>query len=129
MSQRIIRQLVPIFLILILGFLITLFFIDRIQLCFNLLTCLVLGVIFLGSTILVNYRIEKTPKRFVSNFLVMTTLQLLAFLSYEVILIVQGERFWVTIHALVICNLLIVVQSINLSRLNLNFSEEDIEQV
>ena len=71
----------------------------------------VLLFIFFGSTILVNYRIEKNPKRFIGNFLVMTTLQLLAFLTYELILIFQGETWWVAIHALGNCIILIVLQA------------------
>ena len=91
---------------------------------YNLLNASVLLFIFLGSTVLVNYKIEKNPKRFIGNFLVMTTLQLLAFLIYELILIFQGEMWWVAIQALVNCIILIVIQSINLAKLSLEPSEE-----
>ena len=86
-----------------------------------------MAFIFLGSTILVNFKIHNNPKRFIGNFLVMTTLQLLAFLIYELVLIFQEGNWWVALHALFICLILIVFQSIDLSKLKLDSSEEGIE--
>ena len=86
-----------------------------------------MAFIFLGSTILVNFKIHNNPKRFIGNFLVMTTLQLLAFLIYELVLIFQGGNWWVALHALLLCLILIVFQSIDLSKLKLDSSEEGIE--
>ena len=124
MIQRVISQLIPLFVWILFGIIITSVFIHQVSLFHNLLSSVVLLFIFLGSTILVNYRIEKNPRRFIANFLVMTTLQLLAFLTYELILIFQGESWWVAIHALANCIVLIVLQSINLGRLKLEPSEE-----
>ena len=127
MIQRVISQLIPIFVWILVSSILTSVFMHQVSLFHNLLSSFVLLFIFLGSTILVNYRIEKNPKRFVGNFLVMTTLQLLAFLTYELILIFQGEMWWVAIHALGNCIVLIVLQSINLGRLKLEPSEEGVE--
>ena len=124
MIQRVISQLIPLFIWIFFSIIITSVFIDHVSFFHNLLSSVVLLFIFLGSTILVNYRIEKNPRRFIANFLVMTTLQLLAFLTYELILIFQGESWWVAIHALANCIVLIVLQSINLGRLKLEPSEE-----
>jgi hypothetical protein len=127
MIQRIIRQLTPLIIWLVVSSILTSVLIHEVSLFHNLLSSLVLLFIFFGSTILVNYKIEKNPKRFIGNFLVMTTLQLLAFLIYELILIFQGEMWWVALHALVKCIILIVLQSINLARLNLEPSEKRVE--
>jgi len=127
MIQRIIRQLTPLIIWLVVSSILTSVLIHEVSLFHNLLSSLVLLFIFFGSTILVNYKIERNPKRFIGNFLVMTTLQLLAFLIYELILIFQGEMWWVALHALVKCIILIVLQSINLARLNLEPSEKRVE--
>ena len=127
MIQRVINQFIPLFVWILLSSIITFVFIHKVSLFHNLLSSGVLLFIFLGSTILVNYKIEKNPNRFIGNFLVMTTLQLLAFLIYELILIFQGNVWWVAIHALGKCIVLIVLQSINLGRLKLESSDEGIE--
>lgn len=127
MIQRIINQFIPICSWLLVSFVLTFTFIHHVSLFYNALNSFVLLLIFFGSTTLVNYRIEKNPQRFIGNFLVMTTLQLLAFLSYELILIYQGETHWIVIHALINCIVLIIIQSINLSRLNLDPSKEGVE--
>ena len=127
MIQRIIKQLIPLYSLILISFILTYLFFSYVSLYYNVLSSIVLAFIFLGSTILVNYKIDKNPKRFVGNFLVMTTLQLLSFLSYEVVLILQGGRWWVTLHPLVICIILIVIQSINLARLELESPQERIE--
>ena len=127
MIQRIIKQLIPLYSFILISFVLTYLFFSYVSIYYNVLSSIVLAFIFLGSTILVNYKIDKNPKRFVGNFLVMTTLQLLSFLSYEVVLILQGGRWWVTLHPLVICIILIVIQSINLARLELESPQERIE--
>ena len=127
MIQRIIKQIIPLYSLILISFILTYLFFSYVSLYYNVLSSIVLAFIFLGSTILVNYKIDKNPKRFVGNFLVMTTLQLLSFLSYEVVLILQGGRWWVTLHPLVICIILIVIQSINLARLELESPQERIE--
>lgn len=127
MIQRIIRQLTPLFIWLVVSSILTSILIHQVSLFHNLLSSFVLLFIFLGSTILVNYKIEKNPKRFIGNFIVMTTLQLLAFLIYELILIFQGAMWWAALHALVKCIVLIILQSIYLARLNLEPSKEGIE--
>ena len=127
MIQRVISQLIPLFVWILFGIIITSIFIHQVSLFHNLLSSVVLLFIFLGSTILVNYRIEKNPRRFIGNFIVMTTLQLLAFLTYELILIFHGETWWVAIHALANCIVMILLQSINLGRLKLEPSEEGVE--
>ena len=119
MIQRIIKQLIPIFLWILFSSVLTYLFIEQISFYFNILNSLVLFSIFTGSTILVNYKIHQNPTRFIGNFLVMTTLQLLAFLSYELVLILKSGSWWIILQALVICLVLIVIQSINLSKLKL----------
>ena len=127
MVQRIIKQYTPLLALVLVSFILTDVFIPKISHNYNLLSSFVLSCIFLGSTILVNFKILNNPKRFIGNFLVMTTLQLLAFLIYELVLIFQGENWWVALHALLLCLILIVFQSINLSKLKLESSEEGIE--
>ena len=127
MVQRIIKQYTPLLALVLVSFILTDVFIPKISHNYNLLSSFVLSCIFLGSTILVNFKILNNPKRFIGNFLVMTTLQLLAFLIYELVLIFQGRNRWVALHALLLCLILIVFQSINLSKLKLESSEEGIE--
>ena len=127
MIRRILKQFIPLLALVLVSFIITDVFIQKISLHQNILSSFVLTFIFLGSTTLVNFKINNNPKRFIGNFLVMTTLQLLAFLIYELVLIFQGGNWWEALHALLICLLLIVVQSINLSKLKLESSEEGIE--
>ncbi len=127
MIQRIIKQFTPLLALILISFIITDLFIQKLSLYQNILSSFVLSFIFLGSTALVNFKINNNPKRFIGNFLVMTTLQLLAFLIYELVLIFQGGNWWAALHALLLCLLLIVVQSINLSKLKLELPEESIE--
>ena len=127
MIQRIIKQFTPLLALILISFILTDLFIQKINFHQNVLSTIVLSFIFLGSTVLVNFKINNNPKRFIGNFLVMTTLQLLAFLIYELVLIFQGGNWWAALHALFICLLLIIVQSINLSKLKLESSEEGIE--
>jgi len=116
MIQRIIKQFTPLLALILISFILT-----------DLFSTIVLSFIFLGSTVLVNFKINNNPKRFIGNFLVMTTLQLLAFLIYELVLIFKGGNWWEALHALLICLLLIVVQSITLSKLKLESSKEGVE--
>ncbi|MDG2153592.1 MAG: hypothetical protein P8K10_06620 [Crocinitomicaceae bacterium] len=127
MIQRIIKQYTPILALVLVSFILTDLYIQKISLYHNIFSSFVLSFIFLGSTVLVNFKIKNNPKRFIGNFLVMTTLQLLAFLIYELVLIFQGGNWWAALHALFICLLLIIVQSINLSKLKLESSEEGVE--
>ena len=127
MVQRIIKQYTPLLVLVLVSFILTDLFIPKISHYYNLLSSFILAFIFLGSTILVNFKIHNNPKRFIGNFLVMTTLQLLAFLIYELVLIFQEGNWWVALHALFICLILIVFQSIDLSKLKLDSSEEGIE--
>ena len=122
MIQRIIRQFILIAVWILVSIILTHVLIHQVSTFYNLLNASVLLFIFLGSTVLVNYKIEKNPKRFIGNFLVMTTLQLLVFLIYE--LIFQGDMGWEALQALVNCIILIVIQSINLAKLSLEPSEE-----
>lgn len=127
MVQRIIKQYTPLLVLVLVSFILTDLFIPKISHYYNLLSSFILAFIFLGSTILVNFKIHNNPKRFIGNFLVMTTLQLLAFLIYELVLIFQEGNWWVALHALLLCLILIVFQSIDLSKLKLDSSEEGIE--
>ena len=76
MIQRIISQFILIAAWILVSIILTHVFIHQVSTFYNLLNASVLLFIFLGSTVLVNYKIEKNPKRFIGNFLVMTTLQL-----------------------------------------------------
>jgi hypothetical protein len=127
MIQRIIKQFTPLLALILISFILTDLFIQKINFHQNVLSTIVLSFIFLGSTVLVNFKINNNPKRFIGNFLVMTTLQLLAFLIYELVLIFKGGNWWEALHALLICLLLIVVQSITLSKLKLESSKEGVE--
>ena len=100
MVQRIIKQYTPLLVLVLVSFILTDLFIPKISHYYNLLSSFILAFIFLGSTILVNFKIHNNPKRFIGNFLVMTTLQLLAFLIYELVLIFQEGNWWVALHAL-----------------------------
>ena len=127
MIQRIIKQFTPLLALILISFILTDLFIQKISFLHNVLSSVVLSFIFLGSTALVNFKINNNPKRFIGNFLVMTTLQLLAFLIYELVLIFQGGNWWAALHALLICLSLIIVQSINLSKLKLEPPKEGVE--
>ena len=79
MIQRIIRQFILIAVWILVSIILTHVLIHQVSTFYNLLNASVLLFIFLGSTVLVNYKIEKNPKRFIGNFLVMTTHSCLSF--------------------------------------------------
>jgi len=62
MIQRIIRQFILIVIWILISIILTNVFIHQVSTIYNLLNASVLLFIFLGSTVLVNYKIEKNPK-------------------------------------------------------------------
>lgn len=82
----------------------------------NLMNVGFLFLLFTFSWLLVHVRIENDPKRFVGNFMVMTVLQFLAFLIYELILLFNIGSWAPIIHALILCIVLVVLQAIALSQ-------------
>tara|TARA_B110000027_G_C15944443_1_gene222753 strand:- start:332 stop:568 length:237 start_codon:yes stop_codon:yes gene_type:complete len=73
-------------------------------------------VLFTFSWLFVHIRIQNDPHRFVGNFMIMTVLQFLAFLGFELVLVLQGALWIQVIHALGVCAVLLVVQTIALAK-------------
>ena len=82
----------------------------------NLVNSCFLLILFTFSWFLVHLRIQHNPKRFIGNFMIMTVLQFLAFLVFELVLVFQGAALIQVIHALCLCTLLLIIQSISLAK-------------
>ena len=82
----------------------------------NLLNVSFLGFLFTFSWLFVHIKVQSDPKRFVGNFMIMTVLQFLAFLIYELILLFKIGSWTPIIHALMLCIVLIVLQAMALSK-------------
>jgi hypothetical protein len=82
----------------------------------NLMNVGFLFLLFTFSWLLVHVRIENDPKRFVGNFMVMTVVQFLAFLIYVLVLVVNKTTWIQVIHALILCLILVVLQTMALAK-------------
>lgn len=80
----------------------------------NILNSVFLMVLFTCSWLFVHIGVQNNPKRFVVNFMIMTVMQFLAFLTFELILVMKHAPWIQVVHALGLCVILLIIQSIGL---------------
>jgi len=116
MIQKKIKGLKVLYIFLLCTIPVVHIYVPKLSLYVNLLNVCFLGVLFTFSWLFVHIRVESDPKRFVGNFMIMTVLQFLAFLIYELILLFNIGSWTPIIHALMLCIVLIVLQAVALSK-------------
>ena len=116
MIQKKIKGLKVLYIFLLCTIPVVHIYVPKLSLYVNLLNVCFLGVLFTFSWLFVHIRAESDPKRFVGNFMIMTVLQFLAFLIYELILLFNIGSWAPIIHALMLCIVLIVLQAVALSK-------------
>ncbi len=104
-------------LIIALGAIVTHFLFPEIDVRYNLLNSAVLFFLFFLSWEIVIFRIKDHAKRVVSNYLLMTTFRFLSFLIYVVVLIVYKVDKTAIYQVLVLCVILLIIQTIQLTKL------------
>ena len=82
----------------------------------NILNSVFLLVLYTCSWLFVHVGVRNNPKRFVVNFMIMTVMQFLAFLTFELILVMKHAPWIQVVHALVLCVILLIIQSIGLAQ-------------
>ena len=82
----------------------------------NVLNSVFLLVLFTCSWLFVHVGVQNNPKRFVVNFMIMTVMQFLAFLTFELILVMKDAPWIQVVHAVVLCVILLIIQSIGLAQ-------------
>jgi|TARA_B100000768_G_C11243231_1_gene360574 hypothetical protein len=80
----------------------------------NILNSTFLMVLFTSSWFFVHIGVQNNPKRFVVNFMIMTVMQFLAFLTFELVLVLRHAPWIQVVHALGLCIVLLIIQSISL---------------
>ena len=98
MIQKKIKGLKVLYIFLLCTIPVVHIYVPKLSLNVNLLNVCFLGVLFTFSWLFVHIRVESDPKRFVGNFMIMTVLQFLAFLIYELILLFNIGS-WAPIHS------------------------------
>jgi fatty acid desaturase len=116
MIQKKIKGLKVLYIFLLCTIPVVHIYVPKLPLNLNLINVCFLGVLFTFSWLFVHIRVESDPKRFVGNFMIMTVLQFLAFLIYELILLFNIGSWAPIIHALILCIVLVVLQAIVLSQ-------------
>lgn len=116
MIQKKLRGLYILYSLLGLLYLISQEFLPSLSPQSNLVNSIFLMVLFTFSWLIVHIRIQNDPHRFVGNFMIMTVLQFLAFLGFELVLVLKGALWIQVIHALGVCAVLLVVQTIALAK-------------
>ena len=82
----------------------------------NILNSVFLLVLYTCTWLFVHIGVRNNPKRFVVNFMIMTVMQFLAFLTFELILVMKHAPWIQVVHALVLCVILLIIQSIGLAQ-------------
>ena len=116
MIQKKIKGLKVLYIFLLCTIPVVHIYVPKLPLNLNLINVCFLGVLFTFSWLFVHIRVESDPKRFVGNFMIMTVLQFLAFLIYELILLFNIGSWAPIINALMLCIVLIVLQAVALSK-------------
>ena len=105
-----------LYAVLLFAFLVTQVSLPELSQSGNILNSVFLLVLYTCSWLFVHVGVENNPKRFVVNFMIMTVMQFLAFLTFELILVMKHAPWIQVVHALVLCVILLVTQSIGLAQ-------------
>ncbi len=110
------KGLLFLYIVLFFSFLATHVFLPDLSKSDNILNSVFLLVLYTFSWLIVHIGVQNNPKRFVVNFIIMTVMQFLAFLTFELILVIRHAPWIQVVHALVLCVILLIIQSIGLSQ-------------
>ena len=116
MIRKRFKGLFFLYAVLLFSFIVTQVSLPELSQSGNILNSVFLLVLYTCSWFFVHVGVENNPKRFVVNFMIMTVMQFLAFLTFELILVVKHAPWIQVVHALVLCVILLITQSIGLAQ-------------
>ena len=116
MIRKRFKGLFFLYAVLLFSFVVTPVFLPKFSQSGNILNSVFLLVLYTCSWLFVHVGVENNPKRFVVNFMIMTVMQFLAFLTFELILVMKHAPWIQVVHALVLCVILLITQSIGLAQ-------------
>lgn len=116
MIRKRFKGLFFLYAVLLFAFLVTQVSLPELSQSGNILNSVFLLVLYTCSWLFVHVGVENNPKRFVVNFMIMTVMQFLAFLTFELILVMKHAPWIQVVHALVLCVILLITQSIGLAQ-------------
>ena len=116
MIRKRFKGLFFLYAVLLFTFIVTQVSLPELSQSGNILNSVFLLVLYTCSWLFVHVGVENNPKRFVVNFMIMTVMQFLAFLTFELILVMKHAPWIQVVHALVLCVILLVTQSIGLAQ-------------
>ena len=116
MIRKRVKGLLFVYLVLVLAFLGSQFYLPILSQSENILNSVFLLILFTLSWLFVHFGVQNNPKRFLVNFMIMTVMQFLAFLTFELILVMKDAPWIQVVHAVVLCVILLIIQSIGLAQ-------------
>lgn len=116
MIRKRFKGLFFLYAVLLFAFVVTQVSLPEFSQSGNILNSVFLLVLYTCSWLFVHVGVENNPKRFVVNFMIMTVMQFLAFLTFELILVMKHAPWIQVVHALVLCVVLLITQSIGLAQ-------------
>ena len=116
MIRKRFKGLFFLYAVLLFTFIVTQVSLPELSQSGNILNSVFLLVLYTCSWLVVHVGVENNPKRFVVNFMIMTVMQFLAFLTFELILVMKHAPWIQVVHALVLCVILLITQSIGLAQ-------------
>ena len=116
MIRKRFKGLFFLYVVLLFAFVVTQVSLPEFSQSGNILNSVFLLVLYTCSWLFVHVGVENNPKRFVVNFMIMTVIQFLAFLTFELILVIKHAPWIQVVHALVLCVILLITQSIGLAQ-------------
>ena len=116
MIRKRFKGLLFIYLSILIASLLTQIFLPSISKSDNALNSIFLMILFTLSWFFVHIGVQNNPKRFVVNFMIMTVMQFLAFLTFELVLVMNNAAWIQVIHALGLCIVLLIIQTVALAQ-------------
>ena len=116
MIRKSFKGLFFLYAVIIFTFIVTQVSLPELSQSGNILNSVFLLALYTCSWLFVHVGVENNPKRFVVNFMIMTVMQFLAFLTFELVLVMKHAPWIQVVHALVLCVILLITQSIGLAQ-------------
>ncbi len=116
MIRKKFKGLFFLYVVLLFVFVITQLSLPELSQSENILNSVFLMILYTCSWFFVHIGVQNNPRRFVVNFMIMTVMQFLAFLTFELILVMQHAPWIQVVHALALCVILLIIQSIGLAQ-------------
>ena len=116
MIRKSFKGLFFLYAVIIFTFIVTQVSLPELSQSGNILNSVFLLALYTCSWLFVHVGVENNPKRIVVNFMIMTVMQFLAFLTFELVLVMKHAPWIQVVHALVLCVILLITQSIGLAQ-------------